>query len=526
MKEPEKTKQAKVRDERDERIVAKYQLVTLLRSNKTVFTFLQLPRNAADEALVKALAKFDSSFDALRGCGYSVAEASRAGELLKLALEAPAKKSKKKDKANDNLKFMLQVVVTLLLLTLLCMVGALVWTASTATAGWMVGSCTITMFSNKTCHLGPRRCAVELMVKGSAAWVVKKDWSLPVVSSTLGNSEFLKYDTEPLRCCNTQPRGKAAGVDTCCSLRDEDTQQFCDKWGYRNDYHGKPCPPGNWRCLYKLDAVDQSIVTEVVPYVAPNLTPLKAGIATIVSFLCSGLVMFLLQRAGIEMNCCCKRKFPSWLKKVIKNIDADLNLSSSDEEDEPGDSPRMKTTEENDEQNEKRPSASKLEPLSVVDIEENQSELVDSRKRSKRKNSTLSGSSRSTSKLSESSRYTASSKRRVSISEHSRSTASSKRRDSISEHRSLNNPAGLPGVVEYDETVTEAESMPARKQDKDGAKVTRYLSWEALNNHHDHLDEDDIHASFKHGDLSQLAAMAERTIQEHCVGLLGEKMEP
>jgi len=494
-------------EKKDERVVAKKKLVALLKTNSNVFRALQLPRTAEDHALLQALAKFDSVFDVLRSCGYSIVDASRAGEMLVLALDAPAgKKRKNKNSKQDKMERCAKSIAGFCFLALLAMVSVLVLTMTQATAGWEVGTCSVTMYTNQTCQQGQGQCLVEVMVRGEGAWVVKKGWTLPTAyAAGEGGVPLTKYASEAFRCCNTDVEANQGVVGSCCSMWDTSAQQFCDNWVHRKDQSGKACPANNWACIYQLDPNDEAIVTELKPYVAPSLTPLIASITLAALSLIAIAVAICVRRAGLNINLS-SIKLPSRLENLVGSWNDD-ELETSDEEDPEADVPACSTGSNDDvQQDDKRPGTVKSQrserssvvSVAALDFVNTQAEQEVHSQGSKRNSSKLSGSSK-----------------------QSGSMVSSKNREATLERRYSPDVTALPGVVEGDEAALEEEATVGKPgEESEAANFVRYLAWTSIDKENCELEDDDIHVGFKLGDISRLSARARKAAQPYASPLI------
>lgn len=478
-------------DKKDECIVAKKKLVALLKSNPNIFRVLQLPRSAEDHCFVNALTKFDSAFDVLRSCGCSIAEASRAGELLILAVQAPGGKQRKnKSKRSQQMERCANAIAGFCLIALLAMVSVLVMTVTQSTAGWDSGMCSITIFTNQTCNQGPGRCLVEVMVKGQVgAWLVKKDWSLPVaITDGMGGVPLTKYYSEGLRCCNTEFEGGRGVVGSCCSIWDVAAQQFCDNWGHKSDMEGKTCSKGDWQCIYQVDPANPGTVTELKPYVPPNLTPLIACIGVAAFGLAITAVALCVRRAGMDisldsMKLLSRRKLSADEEDGLEILDgkdpeADLSLDPISSDDDLQDNKRRGSVKLQD--GKRRGSTVSLSASDLTKIQ------------SERRSSIVSGSSK-----------------------QSGSSVSSRNRESTMDARYSHDSIALPGVVEGGETAV-GENVLKREDYSADANYDRYIAWTSLGKERNELEEGDIHDGFKLGDLSRLSTRARQVSQEHC----------
>eukprot|EP00930_Biecheleria_cincta_P038899 TRINITY_DN26751_c0_g1_i1.p1 TRINITY_DN26751_c0_g1~~TRINITY_DN26751_c0_g1_i1.p1 ORF type:complete len:557 (-),score=79.55 TRINITY_DN26751_c0_g1_i1:350-2020(-) len=474
--------------EKDERVVARHKLLTLLRSNATILRALQVPKTAEDRAILKALARFDSPFDILRACGVSIAEATKAGELLTLALAAPVKKQKRKKHGGSDR--CTKSIAGFCLFVLSILVGVLVLTITNSTSGWKLGTCSITIFTGQTCQQGEERCQVEVMIKGEGEWLVKKGWSLPIIyTSGLGGVPLTQYYGEALRCCNTLVDNNQAIVGSCCSMWDGGVQQFCDNWVHRKGFDGKPCPETNWQCMYQSDPSDGSVVTELMPHVPPKIIPLIASIGTIAVCLVVIIVSIAVRKAGVEPAQC---NLPPRLKRLF--FEEEEPVISDDEDLE--NIVQFPTAAAQGAQDEKR--LEKYETsASATEFVKTQSEQGISSPGSRRKNSTISGSSK-----------------------QSGATSSTMSRDLTSEP----DLATLPGVVEGDEVIPQGEPPYLNSQaEQETANYSKYVSWTSLDKNREELVEDDIHGSFRTGDLSQLAKRAAQEASPALIEPLGRR---
>lgn len=482
------TNKEDVDNAKDERVVAKKKLVALLKSLPNIFLVLQVPRSAEDHRLVSALAKFDSSFDVLRSCGCSVGDACKASEWLLLAREVPADKTgKTKGRKKGISRRCVKIIACLCLVVLLGMVGLLVYTVTQSTAGWLPGTCAITIFSNQTCNQGPGRCLVEVMVRGQGAWRVKKDWSLPIYyEAGMGGIPLTKYFSEGLRCCNTGVVNNFGVVGSCCSMWDG--QNFCDNWGHTTDVSGKTCPRADWPCVYQLDPENPDGVAELKPYAQPDLAFHFAFIAAAaIGLLASAVALCARSRIQISFSCI---KIPSRLQKFLADSEDELEASTDEE----------------------TPEAADAVPDS--DTSEIEKSVVDSKRRA----SVASVNAQKSAKANDTPRA-----HRSSIASVSAGTAASSA--PIKKYAAAS--SALPGVVEGDEA---SEVEEDRKREDEPAHASayngyKYIAWTSLSKESKEIEEEDLHDSFKHGDLTILSARAKQAKQELCTTGLVEPLE-
>lgn len=516
-----KKKQPPPPPKEDERIVAKRKLVALLRSKPTTFRALALPMTVEDHVLVQALTKFDSPFHIVRECGYSLRDATLVGKLLPLALQAPIEMMQTRREEQPDKKFerALKPIAGCCVLVLFFLMGVLVWTITQSASGWKQGTCSITIFSGQTCVQSAGQCKVEVSVQGEGEWLTQRGWSLPIAYTRgLGGVPLTQYDGEALRCCNTNIANKESVVGTCCDLYDVQSQQFCDNWVHTKDHFGNPCPKNYWHCIYQIDPIEEGHVKELKPYVPPDITPLLASMAVIVGFLLISVASVLARKACIEIKCC--KKLSSRLEGLFLEEEEETPVNTHLEDLENG--PQPLTASEQDAQFEKRSSTSRSQrpqksetSASIAEFNETPPEKDFSSANSKRRSSTISGSSRQSGATS----YSSSSKRPSSACSKRPSSACSKRRELTSE----TDLASLPGVVE------EPQAELLNGQSGAESDVTKYISWTSLGKQLHELVEDDMHDSFKLGDLSQLTAKAARASRETKPALiepLGKRTPP
>eukprot|EP00439_Symbiodinium_sp_Y106_P014833 s10251_g2.t1 len=126
-----------------EALRARRQLADIVRNNAEVMLALQLRKNTDDRAIVRALAKVRDLFELLRQAGCTIVQATRAEELMELAIEAPDVKPPKRSRA----RYFYCVIVFVIFL----LVAIIALEVSQASQGWEVGSCSMTLFHNQTC---------------------------------------------------------------------------------------------------------------------------------------------------------------------------------------------------------------------------------------------------------------------------------------------------------------------------------------------------------------------------------------
>ncbi|CAE7930452.1 unnamed protein product [Symbiodinium sp. KB8] len=129
-----------------EALRARRQLADIVRNNAEVMLALQLRKNTDDRAIVRALAKVRDLFELLRQAGCSIVQATRAEELMELAIEAPDVKPPKRSRARYFYGAAGVIVFVIFLL-----VAIIVLEVSQSSQGWEVGTCSMTLFHNQTC---------------------------------------------------------------------------------------------------------------------------------------------------------------------------------------------------------------------------------------------------------------------------------------------------------------------------------------------------------------------------------------
>ncbi|CAE8643189.1 unnamed protein product [Polarella glacialis] len=263
-------------EKQEARLEAKAQLLAILKSDRKLILKLGLSQQASDLVIIKALAKYDSVYEILRSLGLSIAESSKAADLMPQALAALPKKGGKTGK-NLGVKA-LKGFLLVLILIIIGLAGNAVYQATQATAGWLQGTCSITTFTNQTCNQG-LDCNFEVSVRGGGQWTSMRAWKPPVVFSTGKTGKVVnKFDHDALRCCNDFETG---AVGSCCDMWDTPFQSFCDNWGYRFGPDGKRCHEGSWPCLFKLEDGPEKRVKELTPYTPVDLVVLIAPIAAL-----------------------------------------------------------------------------------------------------------------------------------------------------------------------------------------------------------------------------------------------------
>jgi len=296
-----------------EALRARRQLADIVRNNAEVMLALQLRKNTDDRAIVRALAKVRDLFELLRQAGCTIVQATRAEELMELAIEAPDVKPPKRSRARY---FYCAAGVIVFVIFLLVAIIAL--EVSQASQGWEVGSCSMTLFHNQTCFQEMGRCFVEVAVRSGTFFGSKNPWALPIVHVG-GRGEIARYEGDPFRCCNDME----GYVGSCCDLvaggvSAQLAETFCDAWGIlgRTDHMGERCPSGVWPCLFTVDEETET-VDELMYFSQPDVSVYVGAIAVLVMILVVGVVVRLMQIFDVRCDC-------SALMPARQDDDADL----------------------------------------------------------------------------------------------------------------------------------------------------------------------------------------------------------
>ncbi|CAE7363357.1 unnamed protein product [Symbiodinium sp. CCMP2456] len=94
----------------------------------------------------QALAASAFQASALRQAGCTIVQATRAEELMELAIEAPDVKPPKRSRARY-----FYCAAGIIVFVILLLVAVVVLEVSQASQGWEVGTCSMTLFHNQTC---------------------------------------------------------------------------------------------------------------------------------------------------------------------------------------------------------------------------------------------------------------------------------------------------------------------------------------------------------------------------------------
>lgn len=296
-----------------EALRARRQLADIVRNNAEVMLALQLRKNTDDRAIVRALAKVRDLFELLRQAGCSIAQATRAEELMELAIEAPDVKPPKRSRARYFYGAAGVIVFVIFLL-----VAIIVLEVSQSSQGWEVGTCSMTLFHNQTCFQEMGRCLVEVAVRSGTFFGSKNPWALPIVHVG-GRGEIARYQGDPFRCCNDME----GYVGSCCDLvaggvSAQLAETFCDSWGIlgRTDHMGETCPSGSWPCLFTVN-YETATVDELMYFSQPDVSVYVGTIAVLVMILVVGVVVRLMQIFDVRCDC-------SALMPARQDDDADL----------------------------------------------------------------------------------------------------------------------------------------------------------------------------------------------------------
>eukprot|EP00931_Biecheleriopsis_adriatica_P061557 TRINITY_DN37015_c0_g1_i1.p1 TRINITY_DN37015_c0_g1~~TRINITY_DN37015_c0_g1_i1.p1 ORF type:complete len:604 (-),score=90.65 TRINITY_DN37015_c0_g1_i1:57-1868(-) len=478
----------------DETVVARKRLLRILRENPKVFLALRLPLGSDDRTIMKEMRKYDNPFELMRSAGMSIGDATIVKELVPLAMKAPPIKLKIKTKTSAEL--LVQIGAGVAFLVLLIMAAIIVYTILMSTAGWEVGKCSITMYTNQTCTQDTARCQFEVKVRGADTWVVMKSWGMPVeYHFKMGvGSQVVRFSGDALRCCNN-----AEGeLRSCCDMQDRNAV-FCDAWGsLYNDFNGKPCPSENWDCLYKMGE-DPAFASEVEPYTPPDIMPFMicaifSAISLVLMFLARILIAANINPCKPIINCY------RWIGDRVVQED-----EMYDEDPEEAAKPKGTSTKK----------VSQIARASQKST--NSSTVKDLKEAEANKNSDATAAKEDAAQKRRQSIASAASPHTGSSADSSEDSSSEDSVERIRRGRQTEDPEplvdgstdDLPGMVRSPKAQEDPEI-----EDVTEATYMKYVQWDSMDKDFRDLTPVDIHPYFQKGPLTRLQTQARNEIED------------